>query len=140
MEETQKENKQEIETPKEQPPIEETPKTETSSLETQGEEITSLSQQEVKESQPQPEIPVQAEPLRLRQLWQKFLESLKERKAKRLEKILQLAREKGTITNDDVEKLLRVSDSTATRYLNQLVREGRLKRLGSPSHAKYQIP
>jgi Fic family protein len=76
----------------------------------------------------------------LRQLWQKFLESLKGRKAKRLEKILQLAKEKGQITNDDVEKHLHVSDKTATRYLNELVRGGKLKRLDYPFHAKYQIP
>jgi predicted HTH transcriptional regulator len=89
---------------------------------------------------PQPEIPTQPEPSILRQLWQKALEKIRERKSKRLEKILQLASKKGEITNDDVEKLLHVSDRAASRYLNELVRQGRLKRIGSPSHAKYQLP
>jgi len=53
---------------------------------------------------------------------------------------LHLAKEKGEITNDDVEKLLHVSDRSASRYLNELVRQGRLKRIGPPSHAKYQLP
>jgi predicted HTH transcriptional regulator len=89
---------------------------------------------------PQPEIPISSQPPLLRQLWQKALEKIRERKSKRLEKILQLAKEKGEITNDDVEKLLHVSDITATRYLNELVKQGRLKRIGPPSRAKYQLP
>jgi len=141
----------EQETPAEKAP-QESPKEEIPK-ESQAKETPSETQPEVKEPQveireipqgappvTQPEVSAQPEPSRLRQLWQRFLESLKERKTKRLEKILQIAREKGEITNDDVEKLLRVSDKTATRYLNELVREGKLKRLGSPSHAKYQIP
>jgi predicted HTH transcriptional regulator len=162
MEEEQKEN-EETEAPKEETLLKEKPPTEAPTetpqieQETPIEETLPETQPEVEEPQienqeipqgappitqppPQPEVSVQPEPSRLRQLWQKFLESLKERKAKRLEKILQLAREKGEITNDDVERLLHVSDKTATRYLNELVREGKLKRLGSPSHVKYQIP
>jgi predicted HTH transcriptional regulator len=140
------------ETPQIQPenPKEETP------TETPKEEASPETQLEVEESQietqaipqetlptspqPQPEIPTQPEPSRLRQLWQKALEKIKERKSKKLEKILQLAKEKGEITNDDVEKLLHVSDRAASRYLNELVRQGRLKRIGPPSHAKYQLP
>jgi predicted HTH transcriptional regulator len=68
---------------------------------------------------PQPEISTQPEPSRLRQLWQRFLEKIRERKTKRLEKILQLASKKGEITNDDVEKLLHISDAIATRYLSE---------------------
>jgi DeoR/GlpR family transcriptional regulator of sugar metabolism len=52
------------------------------------------------------------------------------RKQARLEKVVVLAAEKRVVTNDDVQKLLRVSDATATRYLNELVRQGRLKRSG----------
>jgi predicted HTH transcriptional regulator len=160
MEEGQKEEikenegvKTSSETLPEGKPLTETP-AETSQIEQETpKETSSETQPEVKEPQvetreipqgappvTQPEVSAQPEPSRLRQLWQRFLESLKRRKVKRLEKILQLARKKGEITNDDVEKLLRVSDKTATRYLNELVREGKLKRLGSPSHAKYQIP
>jgi predicted HTH transcriptional regulator len=126
----------EQESPKETPP-ETQPEVEEPQIETQ-----EIPQEAIPITQPPPppEIPAQPEPSRLRQLWQRFLESLKGRKAKRLEKILQLAKEKREITNDDVEKLLHVSDKTATRYLNELVREGKLKRLGLPSHARYQIP
>jgi hypothetical protein len=130
----------EQETPAEKAPPETQPEVEGPKVETREifQEVPPTEQMTQPPSQP--EASVQPEPSRLHQLWQRFLESLKERKAKRLEKILQLAKEKGEITNDDVERLLRVSDKTATRYLNELVREGKLKRLGSPSHAKYQIP
>jgi predicted HTH transcriptional regulator len=143
-EETLSEEKASTEAPAETPQIEqETPKEETPP-ETQPEvEGPKVETQEIPQEAP-PAAPVtqpspKPEPSRFRQLWQRFLESLKGRKTKRLERILQLVREKGEITNDDVEKLLHVSDKTATRYLNELVREGKLKRLGSPSHAKYQI-
>lgn len=53
-------------------------------------------------------------------------EALKFRKRARLDKILRLAAKKGRIKNDDVEKLLHVSDSTAARYLKQLVLEAKL--------------
>ena len=38
--------------------------------------------------------------------------------------------EKGKITNDEVERLLRVSDATATRYLDLLEKEGKLRQEG----------
>jgi predicted HTH transcriptional regulator len=138
MEEEQKESEV-AEAPKEETPLE-SPK----------EEVPSEAQPEVKEPQietqeippitPTPRPPPQPEPSILRQLWQKALEKIRERKSKRLEKILQLASKKGEITNDDVEKLLHVSNRTATRYLDELVKQGRLKRTGPPSHAKYQLP
>lgn len=60
-------------------------------------------------------------------------------KQKKLEKIILLAQMKKTITNDDVQKLLYVSDATATRYLVKLVQQARLTRVGSPRDAKYQF-
>lgn len=60
-------------------------------------------------------------------------------KQKKLEKIIQLAQKKQTITNDDVQKLLRVSDATSTRYLVKLVQQGHLARVGSPHDAQYQF-
>jgi predicted HTH transcriptional regulator len=135
MEEEQKESEV-TETPKEETPPEIQPEVEESQIETQ-----EIPQETLPISPPpQPEIQTQPEPSRLRQLWQKALEKIRERKSKRLEKILQLAKEKREITNDDVEKLLHVSDRAASRYLNELVRQGRLKRIGPPSHAKYQLP
>src|SRR3989344_1251051 len=53
-----------------------------------------------------------------------------ERKRKKIEKIMELFQKKEQITNDEVEKLLRVSDATATRYLSVLEREGKIKQLG----------
>ena len=60
-------------------------------------------------------------------------------KQKKLDKLIQLAQKKKIITNDDVQKLLRVSDATATRYLVKLVQQGRITRTGSPRDAKYQF-
>lgn len=60
-------------------------------------------------------------------------------KQKKLDKLIQLAQKKQIITNDDVQKLLLVSDATATRYLVKLVQQGCLARVGSPRDAKYQF-
>lgn len=66
------------------------------------------------------------------------LEAIRFRKRAKLDKILVLAVKKKSIKNDDVEKLLRVSDTTATNYLNQLVRSGRLKRVGNSHQPSYE--
>ena len=52
------------------------------------------------------------------------------RKQKNIQKILGLFTTKSTITNDDVEKFLHVSDATATRYLNALEKEGKIRQVG----------
>ncbi|MDO8593789.1 MAG: HTH domain-containing protein [bacterium] len=52
------------------------------------------------------------------------------RKQKKLEKIMLLLNTKPKITNDEVEKLLHVSDATATRYLAQLEKEGKITQVG----------
>jgi len=46
------------------------------------------------------------------------------------DKILELVKEQGKINNDDVEKLLGVSDSTATNYLDELEQEGKIVQQG----------
>lgn len=53
-----------------------------------------------------------------------------ERVKNKLEKIIEFLNTKTTITNDEVEKLLHVSDATATRYLEQLEKEGKVKQSG----------
>lgn len=58
------------------------------------------------------------------------VDSRQSRARKKLEKILALVAKIGAVGNDDVEKLLHVSDATATRYLAQLVHEGRLRKVG----------
>ena len=81
----------------------------------------------------------------LRGLLPKLREKLGFRTEKRLAKIVELARNptslklRGTreITNDDVEKLLHVSDASATNYLSKLVKRGSLRVSGPKNHAKY---
>ena len=79
------------------------------------------------------------DPARAKSFLQRALEVIRFRKRAKLEKIVQFATKHGSVTNDQVEKLLHVSDSTATRYLAELVRNGRLKRSGSASHTVYQV-
>jgi hypothetical protein len=52
------------------------------------------------------------------------------RKRKKLDKVMSLFLKHSKITNDEVEKFLHVSDATATRYLSQLEKEGRIKQSG----------
>ncbi len=74
----------------------------------------------------------------VRSLLAKAMAKIQFKKTAKLEKLMVLAKERGQITNDDAQKLLRVSDATATRYLGALVKAGRLKRVGNPSHSSYQ--
>ncbi len=55
---------------------------------------------------------------------------IQERRRKKLEKIMTKVTETGKISNNEVQKLLRVSDATATRYLDMLEKEGRLRQEG----------
>lgn len=59
--------------------------------------------------------------------------------AQRIETILKFATKRKHITNDDVQKLLRISDATATRYLARLVKEGKLTKTGNRRAAIYRI-
>lgn len=57
----------------------------------------------------------------------------------RNEKILGLLEEKSAITNDDIQKLLGVSDATATRYFDALEKEGKVKQVGKTGrHVSYE--
>lgn len=48
----------------------------------------------------------------------------------KIEKLMTEIDKRGKVTNDDVEKLLHVSDATATRYLSELEKEGKIKQIG----------
>lgn len=90
---------------------------------------------------PVAEPPVVAQPApvsSVRSILAKGLETIRFRKRVKLEKIVDLARKEGSIKNDDVEKLLHVSDSTAERYLRQLVLEGKLHRSGETTNIVYK--
>lgn len=68
----------------------------------------------------------------------RMLTVVRARKAERLEKIVQMAHEKKVITNDDVQLLLGISDSTAARYLKELAVHGRLNATGKRGHIRYE--
>jgi hypothetical protein len=52
------------------------------------------------------------------------------RKRKKLDRVMSLFLKQSKITNNEVEKFLHVSDATATRYLSQLEKEGKIKQSG----------
>ncbi len=58
-------------------------------------------------------------------------------KAEHLQEIKDLAAGKNKITNDDIQKLLGVSDATAVRYLDELEKEGALKQVGKTGKYTY---
>lgn len=51
-------------------------------------------------------------------------------KQARKERIIQIIKEKGIVVNNDIEKALGVTDTTATNYLQELEREGRIEQIG----------
>jgi ribosomal protein S25 len=70
-----------------------------------------------------------------RNLLTKARAAIQSRKQKKLAKILELLDAKRKITNDEVEKLLHVSDATATRYLSELEKQGKIKQVGKTGKA-----
>ena len=69
-----------------------------------------------------------------RDLLNKARVAIQDRKRKKRDKIMQLLITKPKITNDEVEKLLHVSDATATRYLSALEKENKIKQVGKTGH------
>lgn len=59
-----------------------------------------------------------------------FMEKQQESKQSGKEKILGYLEQNVSIANNDVEKLLGVSDATASRYLSELKDEGKIKQVG----------
>src|SRR3954470_17875223 len=94
---------------------------------------------------PAPSTPVATSPSfgrTARDLWAKALAAIQTKKQKRLAaimKYLDRMDKHGRITNDEVEKLLHVSDATATRYLAQLEKEAKIKKIGTEGAAVYYI-
>ena len=90
-------------------------------------------------AQPEPasqpaSVPAQAPVIvvqnRIKDFFAKAAQAIQFRKQKKLTKIMTLFLKKTHITNDEVEKLLHVSDATATRYLSQLEKQGKIKQSG----------
>lgn len=57
-------------------------------------------------------------------------ETKQDKKRKKIDAILDLFAKQTNLTNDEVEKLLHISDATATRYLETLEKEGKIKQVG----------
>lgn len=62
--------------------------------------------------------------------FQLFNQKRKQLKKERQEKILALLAKQGQITNNEVQKLLGVADATATNYLDDLEKQGKIKQKG----------
>lgn len=99
----------------------------------QPEPIVPTSAPAVTQPEPQPtaSVPVILAPVHaIRDLLAKARVSIQDRKRKKRDKIMEVFTKKNKITNDEVEKLLHVSDATATRYLSALVKEGKIQKVG----------
>lgn len=66
-----------------------------------------------------------------------FISEQGEQKAENIRKVLELLNTKHPITNNDVESYLGVSDATATRYLDELEKEGKLVQVGKTGRYVY---
>ncbi len=61
------------------------------------------------------------------------------KKRENLEKIRSLFAERARVANDDIESLFGVSDATATRYLDELEKEGLIRQIGKTGkHVYYE--
>lgn len=68
----------------------------------------------------------------------KVREGMRKKRERRIDKLLVFIREKQKVTNSDIRKRLGVSDATATRYAEELIRRGLLKKSGRTKSARYE--
>ncbi len=61
----------------------------------------------------------------------------KQEKERDKEAILGLLETQGSLTNNHIEQMLGIPDSTATRYLEELEKEGKVRQVGKTGHAVY---
>jgi len=61
------------------------------------------------------------------------------KKRKKKAKVLKYFDENERVTNNDIEKLLGVSDATATRYLDELEKEGKVQQVGERGKYVYYV-
>ena len=66
-----------------------------------------------------------------------LLSAQMQKKTANKQKILNLLQTKTKITNNDIEKSLKVSHATAERYLNELEKEGKVKQIGKIGRSVY---
>ena len=92
---------------------------------------------------PQPQAPAPPAPTtppnqsHSRELLAKGRAKVQEKKLKKLDKIMELLNTKDKVSNADVEKLLRVSDATATRYLSALQKQGKIRKVGKTGRSVF---
>jgi ribosomal protein S25 len=79
---------------------------------------------------PTPAEPVSPKPNLARQLIAKAREAIQFRKRKKIDHILDLFAKRTNITNNEVADFLHVSDATATRYLQVLENENKIRQVG----------
>lgn len=79
------------------------------------------------------------EPLPVFDFRQKTKEAKQRKIEARLGKIVDYVRQNSSITNDQIQKLLRVSDATASRYAKILVTRNLLKKSGKTKSVKYEL-
>ena len=72
-----------------------------------------------------------------RDLLAKGRAKVQEKKQKKLDKIMELLNIKDKVSNADVEKLFRVSDATATRYLSALQKQGKIRKVGKTGRSVF---
>jgi len=77
---------------------------------------------------------------RARRLGEKGRKAQQERIEKRKVRIMERAKREGKITNDDVEDLFCISDSTARNYINELENEGLLTQHGTSGRGVFYSP
>ena len=69
-----------------------------------------------------------------------FIAKQMEQTAENKQKILAFVQEHGKIQNNDVEKLVGVSNATAERYLDELEKEGKLTQHGVIGQGVFYTP
>jgi predicted HTH transcriptional regulator len=69
-----------------------------------------------------------------------FIAKQVEQKTENKQKILVFVQEHGKIQNNDVEKLVGVSNATAERYLDELEKEGKLTQHGVIGQGVFYTP
>ena len=66
-----------------------------------------------------------------------LIEKQAEEKERNKEAILDILETQHTLTNNQVEQLLGISDATATRYLEELEKEGKIRQVGRTGRSVY---
>jgi len=75
----------------------------------------------------------------VKRLLEKARSKIQKRRERKLQRIIEFLKINGRITNDQVQKLVRVSDATATRYMDILERRGRVKQINKGKYTYYQF-